>query len=136
MIKKICLILVVVFLALFFNSAAQGQNMKEGLWDITVKMDMPGMPIQMPPQTFKHCLTKKDMVPQKTEPGEECKIIRHDVRGDTLSWLAECKTREGAMVSNGRTTYRGDTFEGVVNVKHAGMEITQQMRGRWIGQCK
>lgn len=134
--KKFKLILMVVFFALFFINTAQGQNIKEGLWEITTKMDMPGMPMQMPPQTYTHCITKKDMVPQKKESEQECKTLKHDVKGDTVSWVIECKTREGSTVSNGRVTYKGDTFEGVAKFKHSGMEMTQNMRGKWIGQCK
>jgi hypothetical protein len=36
-------------------------NMKEGLWEVTVKMDMPGMPGNMPAQTTQRCVTAKDM---------------------------------------------------------------------------
>lgn len=115
---------------------ASNTNMKEGLWEITVQMEMPGMPMKMPPQTFTHCLTKKDMVPQKAEPGQECKVIKYDVKGDTVSWVMECKTPEGIAVSSGRVTYKGNSFDGVTKVKHAGMEMTQNMKGRWLGQCR
>ncbi len=136
MVKKSCILLIVVSLVLFSGIAiAGGPNMKEGLWEITMQMDIPVMPMKMPPQTYTHCLTKKDMVPQKEEPNQECKIIKHDVKGDTVTWVIECKTPEGTAVSNGRVTYRGTNFEGVIKVKHAGMEITQQIKGRWIGQC-
>ncbi|MEW6418041.1 MAG: DUF3617 family protein [Nitrospirota bacterium] len=134
--KKICLVLLLAFLFLFLSNHSMAQNMKEGLWEITMTMEMPGMPMKMPPQTYTHCLTKKDMVPQKEEPNQECKMIKHDVKGDTITWVIECKTREGTAVSNGRVTYKGTTFEGVIRVKHAGMEITQSLKGKWIGQCK
>jgi hypothetical protein len=101
-----------------------------------MSMEMPGMPMKMPPQTYTHCLTKKDMVPQKEEPNQECKMIKHDVKGDTVTWVIECKTREGTAVSNGRVTYKGTTFEGGIKVKHAGMEMTQNLSGKWIGKCK
>lgn len=60
---------VVVFMFLFTTSIAfEGPNMKEGLWEITINnIEMPEMPMQMPPQTYTHCLTKKDMVPQKAQ---------------------------------------------------------------------
>jgi hypothetical protein len=135
--KKIFISLVVISLFLFSGTAlAGGSNMKEGLWEITVKMEMPGMPRQMPAQKYTHCLKKDNMVPHKEEPGQECKMVKRDIKGDTVSWVVECKTREGTAVSNGRVTYKGETFEGIVKVKHAGMEMTQHMSGRWIGQCK
>lgn len=139
--KKIFISLFVISLFLFSGNVLAGANMKEGLWEITVKIEMPGIPMQMPPQTFTQCITKKDMVPQRKEPGQECKVIRTDVKGDTVTWVVECKTREGTSVSNGRVTYKGDTFDGVVKMSMPGgrrgaMEMTQQTKGKWIGQCK
>ncbi len=136
MVKKICFVLIVAFMFLFLSNISMAMNMKEGLWEITVQMEMPGMPMKMPPQTHTHCMTKKDMVPQKEEPGQQCKMLKHDVKGDTVTWVMECKTPEGIAVSNGRVTYKGTAFDGVINMKHAGMEITQNMKGRWIGQCR
>ncbi len=136
MAKKICLVSILAFMFLFLSDISMAQNMKEGLWEITMTMEMPGMPMKMPPQTYTHCLTKKDMVPQKEEPNQECKMIKHDIKGDTVTWVIECKTTEGTAVSNGRVTYKGNTFNGTVKVKHAGMEVTQNLKGKWIGQCK
>ena len=120
-----------------------GPNMKEGLWEITVKMDMPGMPMPMPPQTYRHCLTKKDMVPKTQEqPGQtNCREVKRDVKGDTVSWVIECTAPEGAVTSSGTVTYRGDAMEGAVKVrvpdgKRGTMEMTQQMNGKWVGPCK
>lgn len=138
--KKIFISLFVISLFLLSGNAFAEPNMKEGLWEITVKMEMPGMPMQMPPQTFTQCITKKDVVPRREEPNQECKVIKTDVKGDTVTWIIECKTREGTAVSNGKVTYKGDTFDGVVKMSmHGGrrgsMEITQQMKGKWTGQC-
>jgi hypothetical protein len=124
------------FLFLFLTDNSMAQNMKEGLWEMTVTMEMPGMPMKMAPITQTQCMTKKDMVPQKQEPGQECKMVKSEVKGDTVSWVMECKTKEGPATSHGRLTYRGNTFDGVVKMSTAGMEMTQNMKGKWIGQCK
>jgi hypothetical protein len=50
--------------------------------------------------------------------------------------VIECKTREGTTTGYGRTVYKGDTFEGGIKMKHSGMEITQNLSGKWIGKCK
>jgi hypothetical protein len=135
MFKKTCFVLILAFLCFFLTDNSIAQNMKEGLWEITAKMDMQGMPVQMPPQTNTHCLTKKDTVPQKQEPGQECKVTKHEVKGDTVTWVMECKTKEGPATSNGKITYKGETFEGVVKMKQSGMEMTQNLKGKWIGKC-
>lgn len=134
--KRICLVLVIALLPLYLNDMAQGQNMKEGLWEITMRMEMPGMSMKMPPQTYTQCLTKKEGVPQKAEPGQECKMVKSVIKGDTVSWLMECKTKEGTVIFDGKVTYKGETFEGVIKMKQSGMEMIQHLNGKWIGQCK
>ena len=136
MVKKVCFVSMFAFLFLFMSNIAEAQNMKEGLWQITMTIEMPGMPMQMPPQTYTHCLTKKDMVPQKEEPNQECRMVKRDIEGDTVTWVMECKTSEGTAVFNGKVTYKGDSFEGIIKMKQSGMEITQNLKGKWIGECK
>ena len=136
MVKKVCFVSMFAFLVLFLSNIAEAQNMKEGLWQITMTIEMPGMPMQMPPQTYTHCLTKKDMVPQKEEPNQECRMVKRDIEGDTVTWVMECKTSEGTAVFNGKVTYKGDSFEGIIKMKQSGMEITQNLKGKWIGECK
>ncbi|MCW3135177.1 MAG: DUF3617 domain-containing protein [Methanophagales archaeon] len=136
MVKKVCFVSMFAFLVLFLSNIAEAQNMKEGLWQITMTIEMPGMPMQMPPQTYTHCLTKKDMVPQKEEPNQECRMVKRDIEGDTVIWVMECKTSEGTAVFNGKVTYKGDSFEGIIKMKQSGMEITQNLKGKWIGECK
>jgi len=135
--KKSCILVVVVSLFIFSSIAlAGGPNMKEGLWEITTKMEIPGMPMQMPPQTYTQCITKKNMVPQKEEPNQECKMIKHDSKGDTVTWVVVCRTPEGKSHMNGRVTYKGTSFDGTVKITQAGMDMTQKMKGRWTGECK
>jgi hypothetical protein len=136
MVKKVCFLSIFAFLFLLLHGISIAQNMKEGLWEITMSMEMPGMPMKMPPYTNTHCLTKKDMVPQKQEPGQECRMVKNEVKGDTVSWVMECKTKEGTAVFNGKVTYKGDSFEGVIKMKQGGMEMTQNLSGKWIGKCK
>jgi hypothetical protein len=134
--KKICILLFVISLFLFSCGVQKGPNMKEGLWEITIRMEVPGMPVQMPPQTYTQCLTQKEAVPQQKAPDQNCKITKQDIKGDTVSWVVECNTSEGTAVSDGRLTYKGDTFEGIITMKQRGMEVTQRLSGRWIGKCE
>lgn len=144
MFKVFLISLISVFLMCFGCSKKEegtkkvgGLNMKEGKWEITITMQATGkMPIQMPPQTFTQCITKEDAVPQKVETSQDCKITKKEVKGDTVSWVVECKTPQGPVTSEGTVTYKGTTFDGVIKMKDRGMEITQTMNGKWIGECK
>ncbi len=132
------MIILVVFISLFLlsgNAIAQGPNLKEGLWEITTTIEEPGMPKEMLRQTYKHCLTKNDYIPYKEEPDKECKVTKFDVKGNTVTWTVKCKDAEGASTGNGRVTYKGDTFEGLIKFKDPEGEITMTMKGKWIGKC-
>ncbi len=138
--KKKIFVSLCIFSLFLGNAIAEGPNMKEGLWEMTMRMKVSGMPMQMPSQTYTHCITKEDMVPQKEEPNQECKMVRHDVKGDTVTWIVECKGPEGITRGDGRVTYKGDTFEGIIKMsmtgdEMGGMDMTQHLKGRWIGQC-
>lgn len=116
-------------------------NMEEGNWEVTIKMEMVGMPMAMPPQTINQCLSKKDDVPDMSQRGEKCVLKDHKVEGNTVRWQMQCKGREGTMEGTGRITYAGKTYEGAMQMKmsEAGgeaMAINYQMQGRHTGACR
>ncbi len=138
---KIALAAALIFSLLLGGLAFGEPNMQDGMWEMTMKMEMPGMPMEMPPMKFNQCLTKKDLVPQKKEKNEDCKMISTKVDGNTVTWVAKCIVKDGTMDSTGKITYKGSNFDGVIkavmNTKDTGkMEITQHMSGRRIGDCK
>lgn len=129
-------IVTALLLASLFLPAAvlwAGPNMKEGLWEITTRMEVEG--ISMPPQTHTQCLTKEDMIPRYSQPGQECKITKQVTEGDTVSWVAKCETEEGTTSIKGKVTYKGNSFEGVITMKQGGEEMTSYISGHWIGEC-
>ena len=134
--KQLGISIVVSALVLLSSPVMAGPNMKEGKWQISSKMEMPGMPMQIPPQTFSHCLTKKDMVPRQEKPDQSCKMVKNSVKGSTVSWLMECNTPQGPSTIDGKVTYKGDSFDGLIKIRQAGMEMTQRLSGKWVGQCQ
>ncbi|HOO70525.1 MAG TPA: DUF3617 family protein [Spirochaetota bacterium] len=111
-------------------------NMQEGNWEITTTTDVQGVPYPMPPVTYTQCLTKKDLNPQKTEKGQECKEVSSKVQGNTYSWVIECRSMDTVTRSSGKITYRGTTFSGTVTTTTEGMVMKQTIRGRRLGPCK
>ncbi len=113
-------------------------DIKEGKYEITTKMEMPGMPVAMPPQKHTQCITKKDLIPQKTEETKDCVITDQKTSGNTVSWKSECKTEAGTSNGTGKITYKNDTFQGEVTITmpQMNMKMTSTMSGRRIGPCK
>jgi hypothetical protein len=138
--RTIVLVLPLVFMLFYAPTVFSGPNMREGKWEITTTTEMPGLPVAMPGVTYTHCLTNKDMVPQKQEKNQDCKITDTKISGNTVTWVMKCSGKDGPMESVGKITYSGDTFEGsfttTINDPSQGkMTITNHMKGRRIGDC-
>ncbi len=125
---------------------AAAPNMKDGLWEITVKMEMPGMPAGMKPQVRQQCFTKKDLEdPRKTAPSggdpkdNRCQMTDYKMQGNTATWNMACKG-EDAMTGSGSMTYSGTSYSGTnkMTMKHGGQaqNMTMNYSGRHLGECK
>jgi hypothetical protein len=140
MFRDICIALV-IFISLAWITSASAE-MKEGLWQITTKAEIKGMPMQMPATTMKQCMTKKDMTPkaEKQPKGQECVTKDQKVSGDTVTYSMECKNTESTTVQNGKMTYKGDSFDGTTDTKiktkgQPDMNMTSIMSGKYLGPC-
>ena len=136
-------VLLVLFISLFLAAQASAE-LKEGLWEYTMKAEMKGMPSSnMPPHTVKQCVTKDNMVPKpKQQPGQECKMKEQKVVGNTVTYAMECKNKDGStMDTKGRMTYKGTSFDGQSTTVMKGMgeagtmEVTNKMTGKYLGPC-
>ena len=144
MIKRIALAVAIAGMFPWGTFAFAGVNLHEGLWEITTKIEMPGMPMQMPARKHTQCLTKKNMlktmVPREQAQEEECKITDTKISGNTITWVMKC-SGEDAVEATGKITYRGDTFEGTITMisndpKEGKMKMIHHISGRRIGECK
>ena len=138
MCKKSCFI-ITMFITIFFifvSVSSAGSLLKEGLWEITSKMEIPGMPVPMPPITFKQCMTNQNPVPDQSQSGQECRIKNLKTKGNTVSWDMICDSQQGKMKSSGKVTYKGDRLDGVVltDIPQQG-QMKMTMTGRRIGKC-
>lgn len=137
MFKKLFATFIILMAAISITCADSGPNMKEGLWEITTKMQMQGM--NMPPVKHTQCITKNDLVPQGSgQPGQECQITDVKVNGNTVKWTMKCTGQGGNVKGTGEITYSGDTFKGTmtISIPQANMEMTNHLSGKRIGNCK
>jgi len=123
---------------------AAAPNMREGMWEITTKMEMAGMPGGMPPQVVKHCVTKKDIEnPQKFAQGgpgsEHCQVSNYQLKGNTASWDMACKGGE-EMTGSGTITFSGDSYASTTRMamKSGGQtqNMTMHSAAKRVGDCK
>ena len=134
MCKKICLILGILFI--FVSVSFAGSLVKEGLWEITSKMEIPGMPVPIPPITYRQCMTNQNPVPNQSQSGQECRMKNVKTKGNTVSWEMVCDSQQGEVKSSGKITYKNDRFNGVVMMDMPGQgQMKMTMTGRRIGKC-
>jgi len=138
LVKQLVLALLILVTSISVAFANAALNLQEGKWEITTKVEMPGMRMNIPPQKHIQCLTKKDFVPQNTQPGQECKISETTIVGNTVTWTVQCKSQGEEMRGKGTITYSGNSFEGTLTMtmSHAKMEMTSHLSGNRIGDCK
>ena len=135
--------LVVLVIAASSAALAQGPR-RDGKWEITTEMDMPGMPMKMPAMTSTQCITKEQAadpqkaVPQGTPPGRgnpsDCKVSDYKSTGDKVTWTLKCEGRE-AMTGNGEITYAADAFKGTMTLNRGGQAMTLKYSGKRVGDC-
>ena len=134
----------ILILALSTSVVAGGPNLNPGKWEITTKIEMPGMPMQMPAIKTTQCLTKDDYIMKEPpSPGKmgtaenPCKVTKSEVKGDTVIWGMVC---EGQQITryHGEMTYHGDTMEGFLKITQGAKgqpPMTLKMKGKRIGPC-
>ena len=117
-------------------------NMKDGLWEITTKMEMTGKSdVAMPQQIVRQCITKKDLNdPRRTTPSADsrCKMTDYKLQGNTATWKMACEG-QGGMTGTGSVNYSGDSYRGnqTMAMKRSSQVMNMKMdfSGRRVGDC-
>ncbi|HEU4520694.1 MAG TPA: DUF3617 family protein [Thermoanaerobaculia bacterium] len=126
----------VVCLALIAPAVmADPSPVKAGKWQLSMQMDMPGMPFKMPAVKFTHCITEEDVksaIPQD-QKNKDCKLGEHEVDGNTIRWTVDCPKQK--MTGKGEITYDGDSMDGSMVMNSDGQEITTKYTGKRLGDC-
>src|SRR5262245_42324856 len=121
---------------------AAAPNMKDGLWEITTKMEMAGKSAgNMPQQVVRRCVTKKDLDdPRQTTPSGDarCKMTDYKLAGNTATWKMACEGKS-EMTGTGTITYSGESYTGnqTMTMKTSGQAMNMKMdfTGRRVGDC-
>lgn len=112
-------------------------------WEVTSKMEMPGMPFTMPANTFKACIPKGgESDPQRTQ-GKDGKCTFTDVQhsGNTVKYKGTCVNSRGdTMNMTGETTHDSNSFKTRMEMsaesgKRQGNSMTMKMTssGKRVG---
>ena len=115
---------------------AGDSRMQPGLYDYTVKMEMPGMPFAMPPQTFQHCLTQADVDKGKqydNQQNKDCETKNLKKSAGSASFDIVCKD---GTTGSANYTFSGDGMTGKTLMSKDGHTTTLNMSAKRSGDCK
>ena len=132
--NKLFVISVLVVGFVFWTSAASSEpDVREGSWGITMITEVPGT-VRGLPIRYTNCITKQNIVPQHTK--SSCTISGVNKVGNTVSWTVNCEKEN--VVSAGRVTYAGTTFDGTLNTTTTDGEKKMErsmLKGQYLGPC-
>jgi len=118
--------------------AADGK-MQPGLWEYTMKMEMPGMPFVMPPQTFQRCMTEQDVdkgdYARNPREKSDCEIKNMKHSAGRVSYDVACKG-ERPMTGHYEFTMTPTSMTGAGNMDMEGQTMKQNMSAKRVGDCK
>jgi hypothetical protein len=113
--------------------AAQG---KDDLWEHSSKMEMPGMPMAMPAQVNRVCVSKnrkdEDLIPTR----DNCRVLDSKRTGNRVTYRMECTGNE-PMTIVGDLTFGNNAYEGQMRMTMTKTNDTMNMAlsGRRVGDC-
>lgn len=140
-----------------FAFAAHGQagvdlrgKMKEGMYETTVKMEMPGLPAGMGSHTARKCTTKEDLEKgrdmfrdPKQAHNTSCEVKNVKQSGNTMTYDMDCP-KEG-MSSTTTLAFNDNNVKGVTKTKMSGEktkglppgmgEMTMNFESKYLGAC-
>jgi hypothetical protein len=116
--------------------------MTPGLYEYSVKMNVPGAPAGMPAQTSQRCLTSKDVDGNKAyemppNPNSDCQMKDLAQSGSQFSYKVACtkpQKIDGAV--KGNVTSTGMTMDMTMDMAGMSGTVTQSITARRLGDCK
>jgi hypothetical protein len=120
--------------------SAQGP-VRDGRWEVSMEMDMPGMPMKMPAIKTTQCVTKEQADdPNQSLPkgspdkNSDCKVTDHKMVGNKVTWTMECKG-ESAMKGQGEITYGTNAYDGWMKMTTEDGQMTMKYTAKRLGDC-
>ncbi|MHB8122959.1 MAG: DUF3617 domain-containing protein [Desulfuromonadaceae bacterium] len=130
-------ILIALLSALVLSSTCfAADTMRDGYWELVTTVDMPGMPMSIPPTKMKYCYTKEDVKDQKKSisTDKNCTVTDLKQSGNKVTWKMKC-TGKNAGDFSGETVYKRDSYDSTMKMKSQGQTMNMRVKARRLGDC-
>jgi len=130
-------LLVLLSSAPFLAAAAEPADkakQKGVLWDMTSKMSMEGMPMELPAQKMKVCV-QKDQPPVMADEQHKCTNSDFKKDGTKITWKSVC-AGPPEMTGEGEITFNdADNYTGALKFASSQGSMTVKLTGKRVGDC-
>jgi hypothetical protein len=133
--------LAIVICAAAFSSFVSAQGpVRDGRWEMSTELEIPGMPMKMPPIKTVQCVTKEQAndpnlsLPKGPDEDMDCKVSDHKIAGNKVTWTMKCEGKD-AMTGEGEITYGTNTYDGRMKIKTADGEMNMKYTAKRLGDC-
>lgn len=138
MMKKMA-VLAVVVVVLLPAAILAADGIRPGMWEITSAMEVPGMPMGMPPTTVKQCYTKEDVKDEKKmiSKDKNCTVTDFKHSGNKVVWKMKC-TGKNAGTFSGESVFSGDSYTSAMKMESQGGKgrtMNMKVKGKRVGNC-
>ena len=121
--------------ALVASSLASAQG-KDDLWEVSTKMEMPGMPMAMPAQTNRVCLGKNRKDEEFVPKHGDCRMVDSKRVGNKFTYKMECAGNDPTTI-DGAITFGNNVYDGQMRMTMKKTRDTMDMTltGKRVGDC-
>jgi hypothetical protein len=104
-------------------------------WEVTSKMEMPGMPFAMPAQKSKVCMGKEGESDPRQTQGKNCTFTDVQHSGNIVKFKGTCVNDHGdKMKVSGETSHDANSFKTKMQMSSAdGGEMSMNSSGKRVG---
>jgi len=133
--------LLIAAIALLATSALAG-DVRDGLYEISVRADIGGQPLTQAPMVVRQCLSQQSMQDLMAQIGGTgaCKVSDFQQSGNQARWNLSC-TGQMEVNGTGETQINGDEFTGRMNLSvqmggDQAVPMVQNFTARRVGECQ
>ncbi len=112
----------------------------DDLWEITMKMEMAGMPMSMPAQTNTVCTPRGSPDDRMVPMDKSCKLIEQKRTASRLTFRYTCKDERSIYTGSGEMEFLGkDAYKGKMHavgmMEGEQVDMTNTWSGKRLGNC-
>ena len=114
-------------------ASAQG---KDDLWEVSTKMEMPGMPMAMPAQTNRVCIGKNRKDEEFVPKHGDFRMVESKRVGNKFTYKMDC-AGDNPTTMDGAITFGNNVYDGQMRMTMKKTKDTMDMTltGKRVGDC-